>query len=70
MIYNNPHIFASSTPGELQKHYPTLMKAAAGTIVNIPPWNHSEPIVSEGGIAFQAFAKSPKFNKGKVLIVK
>lgn len=70
MIYNNPHIFASSTPGELQKHYPTLMKAAAGTIVNIPPWNHSESIVSEAGIAFQAFAKSPKFNKGKFLIVK
>ncbi|XP_054271236.1 plancitoxin-1-like [Macrosteles quadrilineatus] len=63
LMFNDPKIFANSTPVMLDPQYPQLTKAALGADITSPPYYHSDTITSSQGTVFHTFAKTPKFDK-------
>uniref|UniRef100_A0A0A9X005 Deoxyribonuclease-2-alpha n=1 Tax=Lygus hesperus TaxID=30085 RepID=A0A0A9X005_LYGHE len=61
--YNIPDFVRSQYSDELGAKFPSLKEAAEGGKAKKAPWYNSFAITSEGGVSFQAFAKSRSFGK-------
>ncbi|PSN49987.1 hypothetical protein C0J52_08765 [Blattella germanica] len=61
--YNEPKIYDSRVPSELQKQFPNLVAAAEAERVKTAPWYHEQELFSLAGQKFFSFAKAGKFEK-------
>lgn len=66
LTYNQPWIYSSNVPEDLERDLPHLAAAARSVRVRVAPWHHLQEITSLAGQAFYSFAKAVKFNKGKL----
>jgi hypothetical protein len=66
LTYNQPCIYSSNVPEDLESNFPHLAPAARSTRVRVAPWHHLQEITSLAGQAFYSFAKAVKFDKGKL----
>lgn len=66
LTYNQPRIYSSNVPEDLESKLPHLAAAARNIQVRAAPWHHLQEITSLAGQAFYSFAKAVKFNKGKL----
>lgn len=63
---NEIFAYRTNLPERLAEKYPSLMDAAQGRFVKKPPFNSVSTFTSMGGENFVSFAKSNKWNKGKM----
>jgi hypothetical protein len=66
LTYNQPWVYSSNVPEELESDFPHLAAAARKVRVRVAPWHHLQEITSLAGQTFYSFAKAVKFDKGKL----
>ena len=67
--FNEIIVYQKNLPQHLSSLYQSLFDAANGNFVKSPPYNNLIKFKSIDGIHFTSFAKSQKWNKGKLIYI-
>lgn len=63
LLYNEPDVYVSQVPDDLEHLYPNLVRLINDHTVREPPFWNQVTLTTRAGAAFQSFAKSGKFQK-------
>lgn len=63
LIFNEPQIFDSSLPTNLETIYPNIKDLIHGKRIKNSPFSNDVELTTINGASFQSFAKSSKFSK-------